>query len=392
MIGQKESNVFSPQEVSLKDTSNDDAHGDCYVNPMDSISCPISDQLDAKSSNVSNSRRDKSLPIAFLSNIQSFGRSGNNEKVSELTEILALNNIDIAVFTETWLSQDTCEQLPFPDYVKFHLIRESVLRHSGGVSIFIKNHLPAKRLKVKVPAHLECLWASIRPKWLPRSVSNIIVCGVYYPGSSSKYAPPQDDLILYLIQSIHKFMKTYSKPLFLIMGDFNDLDLSDICESCNLKQVVTSPTRNQNILDKILTNSDNEFYKPPKTLPKIGDGDHLCVLYEPQELPKRSLNKRKHKVRLFKKSILLEFGFWITNFDWIEQYLLDDPNSKAQYLNDTVWAKINELFPYIKVNLTDTDEEWMTLEIKNLIFQRQIAHLQNNTDLRDHLAKKLSQK
>ena len=161
------------------------------------------DTIDISQTGPSSLPKSKCLPIAFLSNIQSFGRS-SNEKVSEISEVLALNKVDIAVFTETWLCQDTCDNLPFPEYIKFHLIREKVLRHSGGVSIFVKDNLPANKLNVKVPAHLECLWVTIRPKWLPRDISNIVVCGVYYPGSSSIYAPPQEDLILCLIVSIHK--------------------------------------------------------------------------------------------------------------------------------------------------------------------------------------------
>ena len=116
--------------------------------------------------------------------------------------------------------------------MKFHLKREKVDRYSGGVSIFIHKNIPATKLDVKVPEHLEVLWVTVRPKWLPRTISNIIICGIYYPGSSSIYAPPQDELVLYLAESVQQFMNRYARPLFMIMGDFNDLNIGEICEVC----------------------------------------------------------------------------------------------------------------------------------------------------------------
>ena len=61
------------------------------------------------------------------------------------------------------------------------------------------------------------------------------------------------------------------------MGEFNDLDVKEICDACKLRQVVNVPTRNNANLDLILTNCSNEFYNNFI----IQTSDHLCVLYEP---------------------------------------------------------------------------------------------------------------
>ena len=75
------------------------------------------------------------------------------------------------------------------------------------------------------------------------------------------------------------------------MGDFNDMEVDEICDACKLKQVVKVPTRKQATLDLILTN-DSNMYSDPVTLPGIGGSDHLCVLYKPtmhipQSVPKK---------------------------------------------------------------------------------------------------------
>ena len=52
---------------------------------------------------------------------------------------------------------------------------------------------------------------------------------------------------------------------------------------------------------------------------------------------------------------------------------------------------IDKFFPLIKVAIADDDKEWITPEIKQLISERQKAHLSNNTDLYKHLAKNVRQ-
>ena len=182
-----------------------------------------------------------------------------------------------------------------------------------------------------VPAHIECLWISIRPKWLPRGISNIIVAGIYYPGSKSIYAPDQEDILLHITDSVHKLYKKYSNPLFVLMGDFNDLCVDEICDSCNLNQVVKIPTRKNATLDLILTNRDNKYYKDPVSLPKIGSSDHLCVLYEPVANTTTHKPKTKTTTRIFHKSAIIEFGSWITKFDWNILQMINNVNQKIAY-------------------------------------------------------------
>ena len=335
---------------------------------------------------------NKNLPVVLLANIQSFGRNGRNDKRTEVELVLAQNNVDIAVFTETWLCETSSEDLPFSNFVKFHFIRKNTLRHSGGVSIFVNESLPATRLDVKIPSHLECLWVSIRPKWLPRAISNIIICGIYYPGSGSVYAPPQDDLISYLIESVQKFVYKYSNPLFLLMGDFNDLDVSEICETCHFQQVVKVPTRKDATIDLILTNLNNDYYDSPVSLPKIGDGDHYPVLHVPKVYIKPKIQKKKIEKRIFKRSAMLEFGFWLGNFDWSNLFAIEDVNEKITFCHSTIWEKINEYFPLKKIEISENDKEWITPEIKLLMKEKQKAHFENKCDLKDHLAKKLKHK
>ena len=122
----------------------------------------------------------KKLPIFLLGNIQSFGTSAKTDKTTEIESVLELNQVDIGIFTETWLSNSTKDSIKFNGYNMFHLIRENVLRASGGISILVNCDIPANIINLNVPVYLECLWISVRPKWLPRTVSNIVIYGVCF--------------------------------------------------------------------------------------------------------------------------------------------------------------------------------------------------------------------
>ena len=273
----------------------------------------------------------RALPTFLLTNIQSFGNSGKTDKITEVEAILGVNNVDVACFTETWLNQDTKEQFSLNNYISFHLVRRHTVRVSGGVTISVKMHIPATKLDINVPEHIECLWISLRPKWLPRAISNIIVAGIYYPGSNSIYAPNQEDILLHITDTVHKLQKKYANPLFVLMGDFNDMCVKDICDSCSLNQVVKIPTRKDSILDLILTNKENKYYEKPVSLPQIGKSDHLCVLYVPIENKNIHKDKNLTTTRIFHKSAIREFGAWLTKFNWNTLQMISDPNQKTAY-------------------------------------------------------------
>ena len=340
-------------------------------------------------SKVTNRVFDKNLPVLFLANLRSFGLDSENDKTSECKAMLDDNHIEVAAFTETHLTDANKNRLPFKNYEKYHHIRKNCLKPSGGVSIFVKKPMRSKRINLDVPTHLECLWISLRPFWLPRTFSAIVVCALYYPGSTSIYSPPKEDLIMHLINGVQTIKTRIVNPLFFLMGDFNDLPVDEICNTCKLKQIVNTATRNNAILDLILTNESNTLYEIPKSLPKIGKGDHFSLILKPKNYVKPRKCKEYTKRRSFPDSAILEFGRWVTQFNWNFLFDIPDVNDKVLYFATTTWKMIEKCFPIININVANTDKEWMTLRIKKLIKQRQIAHFEKKNDLRDNLAKKI---
>ena len=361
--------------------------------PLSTSTVSTSPLPSIKTGPTQTSTTTRILPTFLLTNIRSFGNSELTDKSTQVQLRLDSNNIDVACLTETWLTEDT-EDRPsklIDGYLIFNSVRKNIERASGGISLFVKHGIPASKLNIDVPEHIETIWISIRPKWLPRAISTIIVAGVYYPGSTSFYAPNQDDIILHITETVHLLSNKYVKPLFMIMGDFNNLKIDEIVDACNLKQVVKVPTRNDATLDLILTNINNEYYENPTSLPSIAGSDHLCVLYKPLGRKIVQTKKRKITIRKFKESAIIEFGAWLVNFSWSDLLKISDVNQKIAYFVNIMWIMIDKFFPPCKIVISDDDKEWITPEIKRLIKERQKAHKSKRFDARDHLASKIKE-
>jgi hypothetical protein len=90
------------------------------------------------------------------------------------------------------------------------------------------------------------------------------------------------------------------------LGDFNHLDLSQICIGNHLKQVVKLPTCQGAILDKIVTNIHRHNDNPVICSP-VGCSDHSTVLWKPTA-PHHQLNMVIERVVQPLKSHLFEYS------------------------------------------------------------------------------------
>ena len=87
--------------------------------------------------------------------------------------------------SETWLSDDIRnEALHFPGIPGFSVVRnDRVNERDGGVSVFIKDTIPFKLCHDFISPDHECLWSTLRPKWLTRSISKLALACVNLPPS-----------------------------------------------------------------------------------------------------------------------------------------------------------------------------------------------------------------
>ena len=95
------------------------------------------------------------------------------------------------------------------------------------------------------------------------------------------------------------------------------------------------------------------------------------MLFEPVDvLRKTKVKKKKILQRDFKKSALLEFGSWLTRFQWSELVKINDVNLKILYFFNIMWAMIDKFFPLKSVISAWDDKGWIRPKIRCLIRER----------------------
>ena len=62
----------------------------------------------------------------------------------------------------------------------------------------------------------------------------------------------------------------------MLLGDFNNFEVTNLTRNLSLKQIVCSPTRGLATLDLIITDLDY-FYDKPRILAPLGSADHSIV-------------------------------------------------------------------------------------------------------------------
>ena len=107
-------------------------------------------------------------------------------KIDEIAIELDRNKIEIAVFTETWLSQNIpSKPLNINGYDLLRNDRDG--KQGGGVCVYIKQDIPYKRVLLD-NQDKEIIWINTNPKRMPRDIPNMTIAGVYH---SPHEQPPQ---------------------------------------------------------------------------------------------------------------------------------------------------------------------------------------------------------
>ena len=102
-----------------------------------------------------------------------------------------------------------------------NIFRKDWRNCKGGreIAVYVNDRIPIKlRHDLNDPPY-ECLWVTICPNWLPRSISKIALCCVYLPPSLR--SDEIDKFYDYMICCYDQLCVESSSTAFIIVGDFN---------------------------------------------------------------------------------------------------------------------------------------------------------------------------
>ena len=270
---------------------------------LDSEQCgPIAQSSPLQKKQCSQ-RSNRPFKIVNL-NLQSI-----NNKKAEVLLMLERDNPDIVVGTETWLKPEVSNAEIFPSC--YTIYRKDRADGYGGVILAVKTDFVSELINLPTDDNdIEAVFAKITLT----NDSKVIIGAVYRPTNNDlTYAEK-------LTTHIHHVLRKHPKAVNWILGDFNlpDIDWQtrtvdghqylksinetflELCFNNQLDQIVTEPTRGENILDIFFTNRPSLINKC-KIRP--GLSDHDAVYIESSVRPKK-IKPVPRKIHLWKKADL----------------------------------------------------------------------------------------
>lgn len=205
--------------------------------------------------------------------------------LAHLEAFLVSNNVDILVGTESHLDDSYLNSEIFPR--NYNTYRKDRNCYGGGVFISVKSTVPSYQIDAN-STPIEIIWA-----YLHIGKNGIVVGSFYGPPHSPDSL--LDDLLLSIAEIKHKFPHTQ----IILGGDFNCpgidwehgtiLDsyvshrfrekLISLVQDTQMYQVVTFPTRAQNILDLCFV-SHPDMITACEPVPGLSDHDTVLITFQ----------------------------------------------------------------------------------------------------------------
>uniref|UniRef100_A0A3P9LKD5 Reverse transcriptase domain-containing protein n=1 Tax=Oryzias latipes TaxID=8090 RepID=A0A3P9LKD5_ORYLA len=305
-------------------------------------------------------------------------------KMDELTALTRhqreFRQASIMVFTETWLTALTPDSVVTVD--GFQLMRadrtkESGKRKGGGLAVFVNNRwCKSTHITVKeqiCSKDIELLAVSMRPFYLPREFSHVIVIATYIPPSANG-----DDACDVLHSVVNRLLTQSPNALLLISGDFNHAPPSTLL---TLTQYVSCPTRDNRTLDLLYANSKEAYTST--ALPPLGRSDHNLVHLLPVYKPcvcRQPAVYRTVRTWTDETDEALKDCFDTTVWEELCSPHGEDIDCLTECITDYINFCVENTVPTRKVRCFSNNKPWITPEIKALLKGKKRAFKSGNKE------------
>ncbi|CAB4021357.1 Hypothetical predicted protein, partial [Paramuricea clavata] len=290
------------------------------------------------------------------------------------------SDLDLIAVTETWLKPHIldCEILPGLDFSIHRRDRKD--KTGGGVMLAVKNSIQTLRRK-DLEGDAEIVLCELRPE-ARRKILAVVF-----------YRPPNSNLDH--LKELKKSLRHASQFNFdqiIICGDFNlpDIDWSTGIASSSeslhnyftkfvkdnyLWQLVNFPTRNNNILDLILTNIPDKIHNL-HGYDDIISTDHKLIGFDLDlRVPKKPDIKRS--VYNFKRADWSSLNNSLQNTSWDQCFVPNDVDASLSNWCAVFLTVVNQHVPKSKTRNIH-DHPWIDKELLSLIKRKNMQRLKAN--------------
>ena len=173
-------------------------------------------------------------------------------KIDDVGTQIKVGQIDVMLLSETWETPDASmggliEALEQTYSLQWYG-RGRATRKGGGVAVVVNNSFgTARQLDICVQG-VEIIWVEITPYYDPNLR---IIAAAFYSSSSKEFQPEKEALQDHVLDTIEVLNQSHPRIEYLIGGDLNSDTLSDLEHVATIKQLVSKPTRNGRLLDRL---------------------------------------------------------------------------------------------------------------------------------------------
>lgn len=327
---------------------------------------------------IRDSNQKPMHPSLILTNVRSL-----LPKIDELCVLASMLKPDIISLTETWLNSGVTDDLiSIPGYIIFRTDRTS--KRGGGTAMYIKDCHFSRSIDVTsdFPIEVDVTVVIFRNEL-------IVICLYIPPDVNADVKQSTRDALCSFIDS---FLTTNSYlDSVIILGDFNKFDTSSLCIDLDLFDIVSSPTRNDSVLDHVLVsnelsdvyNNDCVSYNSP-----ISSSDHKTICVTPISKP-ANVNDYYCTVFDYRHSYMCNLYNDVCDSDWDNLYKEISVHKQCAIFYRILNNSIDKTIPRCTVKMTQRDKFWMTPLTKHLINEKWLAYRNGDWSYYNHMKVKV---
>lgn len=272
-------------------------------------------------------------------------------------------NIDVAILTETWLTEQTVENIHLLNYNIASTHSRQKCRH-GGIAVVIKNGTMYKEL-AWLDEHVEEM--NFEVTGIEIVNMNTLIIGIY------KSQKANIDIFFEKMTTILNVLnKKYSKKTIIIGGDFNiDLfkntlprnTLLNIMSSGGLSPCFHEASRQSACLDNIFT--DGTSFSTNTIEVHLADHRAQLLTIPVQVVP--IIQTEIKKSRIINEKTLEVLTRNLENQNWVEVLNIDEPEKSFSSFLKVINERYLEACPETKIKMRNKHKvNWYTKKLKNM--------------------------
>lgn len=309
----------------------------------------------------------------------------NSSKLDEVRNVLSGSKVEIACFTESWLTSKISDRSI--GVSGYSVVRnDRVYRRGGGIAVYYREHLSCSKvfstvLTAETTDKTECLALEFRVDG--RKILLMVI-----------YNPPENDCSAFLSEIMADFAIRYEN-IFLV-GDFNTDMLRPsskrsqfqlMLRSHSLSSVSVEPTffhtGGCSQLDLMLTNTNEKVLRFGQvSFPGLSHHDLIFASLDFDISPPTGRFTYRDYTNFDPHALQNA----VLSIPWGQFYAIDDPNEAMEFFNAHIKTVHDSCIPLRVSTNRQRHNPWFSDSIRQCVLERDLAYkdwLHATTDLKD---------